>query len=76
MAALGVLAFLMAEATTAPAEPGRVPIGLTANEIRHLMNALIPDQPRSLAQILHWSIGRRTHQGRAFHSHCERRLVT
>ena len=76
MLALGVLAFLAAEATTAPAKPGRVPIDLTANEIRHLMNALILDQPRSLAQVPHWSIWRRTHQGRARYSHYQRRLVT
>ncbi|WP_406349604.1 IS701 family transposase [Streptomyces sp. NBC_00144] len=76
MLALGVLAFLVAEATTTPTGPGHLPIDLTANEIRHLMNALIFDQPRSPAQVLHWSIWRRMHQGRARHSHYQRRLAT
>lgn len=76
MLALGVLAFLVAEATTTPTGPGHQPIDLTVNEIRHLMNALVLDQPRSPAQVLHWSIWRRTHQGRARHSHYQRRRAS
>ncbi|MGA5873125.1 IS701 family transposase [Streptomyces cinereoruber] len=76
MVAFSVLAFLVAEATTTPTGPGCLPIDLTTNEIRHLVNALILDQPCSPAQLLHWSIWRRTHQGRARHSHYQRRHTT
>ncbi|MFE1478521.1 hypothetical protein ACFW6N_32300 [Streptomyces cyaneofuscatus] len=39
-------------------------------------NALVLDQPRSPARVLHWSIWRRTHQGRARHIHYQRRRAS
>jgi hypothetical protein len=60
------------------------PIALTAAEIRRLFHGLVTaplraqmtPRLRALSDIQHWSNWRRRHQGRARHSHYQRRLAT
>jgi SRSO17 transposase len=50
------------------------PIPLTINEIRRLHSILLnPPQPRA-EHALHWSLWRRSHQGRARNSHYKRHM--
>jgi hypothetical protein len=78
-----------APAAVPPADPWRHarhggPITLTAAEIRRLFHGLVITPPQAwlatplhaITGIQHWSNWRRLHQGRARHSHYQRRLAT
>ncbi len=83
-----LMACATAAAPPAPADPWHParhggPIALTAAEIRRLVNGLatvplraqLTTPLRAISGIQHWSNWRRDHQGRAQHSHYQRRLA-
>jgi SRSO17 transposase len=92
LAMLALAFLMACTATAAPAPPAdpwhhahhRGPLTLTAAEIRRLFTGLatgqfrdrLPAPAHTITQIQHWFSLRRHHQGRARHSHYQRRLTT
>jgi hypothetical protein len=72
LAALAILAICAADTTEDHAQPDT--IRLSINEIRRLINILIPHPTGSTTHRLHWSNWRRRHQARAKRAHYARRL--